>query len=178
MVHPLEIKIASPTDSETLAAFINTAYRGEAAKRGWTTEADLIDGQRTDANLVRREMAKTDSVFLLFLLKEEWVSSVFLQRQKECAYLGMFTVSPNLQASGIGRAALNLIENWVQEKWAAKKIEMNVINSRQELIAWYERRGYHDSGRRKPFPVNEPGVGLPKVALHKLEFLVMEKQLQ
>jgi hypothetical protein len=50
---------------------------------------------------------------------------------------------------------------------------MTVISVRTELIAWYERQGWSDTGKRKPFPENEP-FGSPK---QPLEFIILKKKV-
>jgi GNAT superfamily N-acetyltransferase len=175
LMRDLSLHVVCSNDAEEIATFVNSAYRGESSKRGWTTEADLLDGQRTDSDLLRESMAKPENVFLCFREDFLLVASVFLQKRATCAFLGMFTVSPELQGSGIGKMCLDRIENWVSKNWNLWRIEMSVITSRGELIAWYERRGYKDTGRREPFPYNDPRVGIPKVS--NLEMMILGKDL-
>lgn len=170
----LTLQIAGPEDTEALANLVNSAYRGDSSRAGWTTEADLLGGQRTDAATLREMMRQPENRFLLFKQGSELVGSVFLQRRSDHAYLGMFTVRPVLQARGIGRTALAAAEAWVMENWGVNRVEMTVIGRRHELIAWYLRRGYADTGRREPFPIEDANVGAPKV--DDLTMLVLAKE--
>jgi ribosomal protein S18 acetylase RimI-like enzyme len=158
-----------------LAAFINAAYRGDSSRQGWTTEADLLDGQRTDVQSLRETLGQPDSVILMLLHADKLVGSVFLQNQSRSCYLGMLTVKPSLQSSGIGKRLLRLAEEFAHDRWRASRISMTVIHKRSELIEWYKRRGYLETGRREPFPYRERRVGLPKT--DDLEFVVLEKSL-
>lgn len=169
----LTLHIATAQDAEAISTLVNSAYRGEGSKRGWTTEADLIGGQRTDAEALREDIANPQNTLLYFQLNRKLVASVFLQNRKDCAYLGMLTVSPELQAGGIGKKILGMIENWIKQNWKLRRIEISVIQKRLELLAWYHRRGYVDTGRREPFPYHNPRVGNAK--FQDLEMIILEK---
>ncbi len=169
------LRVANANDVDTISALINSAYRGESSKRGWTTEAELLGGQRTDPETLRETIAdKRDSILLLDG-QDAPIACVYLQRRADRAYLGMLTIKPELQARGLGKRLLAAAEMWARENWKVAKIEMTVIQKRHELIAWYERRGYSNTGRTEPFPYNDEKFGLPKVA--DLEFVVLEKTL-
>ena len=162
-------------DSEAIAALVNSAYRGDTSRQGWTTEADFLDGQRTDEEMLQEEIAQPGNAFLLFEEAGKLIGCVSLKKKDNHAYLGMFTVTPHLQARGVGKEALELTENWIKKTWNLSRVEIVVITKRLELIAWYERRGYRDTGRREPFPSHDPKLGLPKV--DDLEMMVLEKNL-
>lgn len=162
-------------DCEELADLVNSAYRGESSKAGWTTEADLLGGQRTDAAALREIVSREGNVILLAFRDEELVGCVFLQKKSDRAYLGMLTVKPTLQTGGLGKMILATAEYWVLNNWNLLTVEMTVIQKRAELISWYERRGYSNSGKTEPFPYGDPRFGLPKVP--DLEFVVLEKKL-
>jgi ribosomal protein S18 acetylase RimI-like enzyme len=152
---------------------VNSAYRGEGSKKGWTTEADLLGGIRTDADGLKKMMSGPGAVIMKYTGEEnELQGCVFLQQKGTKLYLGMLTVNPELQAKGIGKKLLYAAEAYAREK-SCNGVTMTVISVRHELIAWYERHGYEKTGETQPFPT-DPSFGLPKQAL---EFLVMEKQL-
>lgn len=167
------ISIAAPADVPQLNVLVNAAYRGESSKKGWTTEADLLGGIRTDEEVLTSLVNKENSVMLLYKKDDVIVGCVNLQQQGNKIYLGMLTVNPELQGSGVGKLLLAASEDYAKEKSCAK-IYMTVISIRKELIAWYERHGYKDTGKRKPFPMDDPKFGLPKIYL---EFIVMEKMI-
>jgi len=161
---------AEKQDAGQIAALVNAAYRGEPSKQGWTTEADLLTGCRTDTEEILRLISSDDSMFLLCRAEAELIGSVHLQRQGEQVCLGMLAVSPPIQGRGIGKQLLEAAEQAAQETWSVNKSVMTVISCRNELLAFYERRGYRRTGVSKAFPVN-PELWLPKVADLRLEML-------
>ena len=174
MTSVLSMSKAEEQDAEQIAALLNAAYRGESSKQGWTTEADLLAGRRTDTEEVRRLILSDDSLFLLSRTKTELIGSVHLQKQAKQLCLGMLAVSPPLQGKGIGKQLLLAAEQAAQELWAVNKSVMTVVSCRNELIAYYQRRGYRRTGVSKAFPVN-PELWTPKVADLRLE--ILEKNL-
>ncbi len=170
----MEIREATINDLPALVQLVNSAYRGEGSKQGWTTEADLLGGIRT-SNESLTKMMKSDGATMLVYCNDEAAieGCVYLQSQQGKLYLGMLTVAPQLQAKGIGKQLLAAAEVHAK-KLGCPVITMTVISVRHELIAWYERHGYKDTGERKPFPNNDPSFGLPK---QPLEFIVMEKTI-
>jgi GNAT superfamily N-acetyltransferase len=158
---------------------VNSAYRGEVSRQGWTTEADYIEGQRTDAGLLARDLAATPGAELLVLRDAAdgpLLGSVWLEPVADGAtwYLGMLTVRPDLQDRKLGRELLAGAEGWAA-KAGARRIRMTVIGIREPLIAWYERRGYVRTGETRPFPYENPGIGTP--LRRDLDFVVLEKAL-
>lgn len=162
-------------DIPLLNELVNSAYRGESSKKGWTTEADLLGGQRTDPKFLEETLQAKENTILVFCQNDKLLGCVLLKKQDESAYLGMLTVRPDLQSSGLGRKILAVAEDWVLQSWGLKQIEMTVIERRIELIAWYERRGYLKTEERRPFPYGDERFGLPKVK--GLEFIVLKKSL-
>jgi GNAT superfamily N-acetyltransferase len=159
---------------ELAVKLVNSAYRGESGKKGWTTESDLLGGQRIDGKMFK-EMLQT-GVILLFGEEKNPFGSVYLELQKSGVYIGMLTVSPLKQNGGIGKTILKSAENFAIEKWQVKYAKMTVISKRVELLAFYERRGYFPTGEKEPFPYGKEEFGIPK---HKdLEFVVIRKQFE
>lgn len=169
------MRLATDADAPALVDLINSAYRGESSKAGWTTEADLLGGQRVDLKGMLEMIATPGSVFLVEERDRVFVGCLRLERTGEECYLGLLTVRPTLQAGGIGRQLLTSAERWAIEHWSSRAIHMTVIVQRQELLAWYERRGYQRTGTRKPFPYGDERFGLPRRP--DLEFEVLRKQL-
>lgn len=164
---------ATPQDAESLSNLVNSAYRGDTGRRGWTTEADLIDGTRTDAELLRKVIGSPGSVILKYVDQGEIIGCVELRKEGNRLYLGMLTVKPNQQKKGIGKKLMRAAEQYARRQQCAS-VYMQVLTDRTELIAWYERQGYTDTGQRRPFAFTDPRYGLPK---KPLEFMVMEKKL-
>jgi GNAT superfamily N-acetyltransferase len=172
----LTFEVATAADAAGLAALVNSAYRGESSRRGWTTEADLLGGQRTDEAEIRGIIASDDQVILRFQRAGALTACVLLKRKPDCAYLGMLSVKPDTQAAGIGRQVLAAAEAWAGRNWRVPRIEMTVIAVRRELVAWYLRRGYRDTGRTEAFPHHEgEKVGVPKVV--DLTMMVLDKPI-
>jgi GNAT superfamily N-acetyltransferase len=165
---------ASAADIDALVALINSVYRGDSSRLGWTTEADLLDGQRTDAHEIAELMAAPDSFFLVADDERGLLGCVHLTRDGDRAWFGMFSVRPGRQGQGLGRALLREAEQRVRGRWAVAAMRMSVISARCELIGYYQRRGYRLTGETQPFPT-DPRFGIPKVA--HLEFVVLEKRL-
>ena len=160
-----------------IVELVETSYRGDVSRVGWTTEADLLDGQRTDSDAVTTAIAAQSSVVLLTVDEAGLlVACCHLERRSEAvAYFGMFAVRPGSQGTGVGNALLVEAERFVCAEWGATSMEMTVIAQRDELIAWYERRGYARTGETRPFPYGDERFGIPR--RDDLHFVVLAKQL-
>ena len=167
---------AAPDDVPALHRLIESAYRGDSAKAGWTHEADLLGGQRTDEAELRDILADALRVPLLAEIDGVLTGCVQVAKQGEgLAYLGLLTVDPRRQAGGLGRWLIAAAEAEAIDRFGATRMEMTVIRQRVELIAWYERRGYRLTGETRPFPLDDERFGLPQT--RELEFVVLEKAL-
>jgi ribosomal protein S18 acetylase RimI-like enzyme len=174
----LQFRKATPTDVPQIVALVNAAYRGDESRKGWTTEAELLDGVRTYADEISALVSADGSMILLALDNDVIVATVHLQRvaneESVAAFLGMFAVEPTGQARGIGKAMMAEAEARVHLEWGAEKMLMDVITVRTELIAFYERRGYRMSGKVSKFPVAKE-LWTPKAT--NLKLARMEKLL-
>lgn len=171
----IRFQTATPNDSEKLSELVNSAYRGEYSKQGWTTEADLLDGQRTDAESLGTLMETPLNQFeLAFEGKSlKLLGSVHLiQELPDTLYFGMLTVEPTLQGQGFGKVLLKHAED-VARAYGFKKLRCSVIPSRHELVDYYKRRGFKETGKFEDFPVDEK-FGIPKVSGLKLQELIKE----
>jgi GNAT superfamily N-acetyltransferase len=181
----LSFRTATHDDIPALIALVTSAYRGDVSRQGWTTEADLLDGQRIDADMLRSDLDTPDSLVLLAVDR----SDDDRQRLVACAHIaaqasddglraacfGMFSVNPDVQGGGIGKRLLAEAEHIARETLGCTHMRMTVIDAREELIAYYVRRGYVRTGIKKPFPYDDPRYGLPK--RDDLRFEVLEKLL-
>jgi ribosomal protein S18 acetylase RimI-like enzyme len=178
----LSYRIATSADATAIADLVNSAYRGDSSRQGWTTEADLLEGSRTFPAEVAELIAAPDSVVYLCFADAypatdaapELVGCVNLAKKGDGAYLGMFVVKPTLQGGGLGKRFMQEAERYAQALWGVHKMWMTVITVRHELIAFYERRGYRRTGRVHPFPSNN---GKETMLVANLMFEEFEKVL-
>lgn len=175
-MYALHFRTATAGDVDAIVALVESAYRGDASRAGWTTEADLLDGRRTGADDV---LACIDRPRSVILLAEDdagdMLACAHVADDDGAGYFGMFSVRPTLQGAGIGKRLLEHAERFVRERWSLPVMRMTVIDVRDELIAFYERRGYRRTGVVKPFPYGDERFGLPR--RDDLRFEVLEKTL-
>ena len=145
------IRIAQIEDAEKIAALVNSCYRGDSSRAGWTTEADLLGGTRTDKDDIVRLLSAPDSTFLVLVDNGELIGSVHVQKEQDSCYLGMLVVKPTLQGGGIGRQIMQAAEDYARSTWHSSQMTMTVFTVRSELLAYYERRGYRRTGEHRPF---------------------------
>ncbi|WP_328540092.1 GNAT family N-acetyltransferase [Streptomyces sp. NBC_00344] len=171
----LTFRDAVDSDVPALVALIESAYRGDASRDGWTTEADILDGQRTDPEGVRAVIAASGGRLLVVESEGRPVACCQLEHRGDAAYFGMFAVSPDMQGAGLGRQIIGEAERRVREEWGVREMQMTVISVRNDLIAWYERRGYRRTGRMTPFPYGDERFGIP--LRDDLQFELLVKHL-
>ena len=164
---------ATLQDIPALNILINSAYRGETSKKGWTTEANLLEGKRTNEEELTETILNPKNTILKYTENDKIIGSVLLVEKEQQLYLGMLTVSPELQNSGIGKKLLAEAENHAKAL-GLSSIIMTVISVREELIAWYKRHGYVDTGEREAFPESGIHVTVSEVPL---EFIYLEKRI-
>ncbi|WP_093778031.1 GNAT family N-acetyltransferase [Streptomyces sp. yr375] len=163
---------ATHADVDALVALVESAYRGDSSRAGWTTEADILQGQRTDPDGVLAVIEAPDSRLLAVEQDGRIVACCQLEHRGEHAYFGMFAVSPTVQGAGLGKTVMAHAERQAREAWGATEMHMTVISVRDDLIAWYERRGYRRTGRMTPFPYGDERFGIPQRADLQFELLV------
>jgi predicted N-acetyltransferase YhbS len=173
----MQIRVATGGDVSALHNLIEGAYRGDRARQGWTHEADLLGGQRTDQAALAAIVADPTQRILVAEVDGVVIGSVLIQSKGEgLAYLGQLAVDPERQANGLGRRLIDAGEACAIDVFGASQIEMTVITQRTELIAYYVRRGYAETGETRPFPLNDVRAGLPKTLA--LTFTVLAKPLR
>jgi ribosomal protein S18 acetylase RimI-like enzyme len=185
----LAFRFAHEGDVPAIVALIESAYRGESSRAGWTTEADLIDGRRTDAEAISAVLARPGSSMLLAEADGQLVGCCQLDQPHPRptapalstspftaeAHFGMFAVRPGRQGQGWGRQILAEAERLARDQWSASTMVLSVLAQRPDLIAWYERRGYRRTGETMPFPYGNTRFGVPKRP--DLSFAVLAKPL-
>ena len=174
------LALARPADIDELAALVNSAYRGDSSRIGWTTEADFLGGQRTDSTRLTDDVRCPERAILCAREVRDGpilgcVSLEFLpsDRGGGC-HLGMLTVKPALQSKGLGRAILEEAERFARQR-GAMHMTLGVIQLRDTLMEWYRRRGYAPTGETRPFPYGDEAFGLP--LRDDLHFVMFEKSL-
>jgi GNAT superfamily N-acetyltransferase len=173
----VKVRLATPDDVAAVVDLVESAYRGERSKAGWTTEADLLKGQRTDPELIAGVIASPSHQTLLATDESgDLVGCCVIERRDAgIAYFGTFAVRPGLQGGGLGKQLLAEAERTAREDWACVMVEMTVIGQREELVAWYGKRGYLPTGEIRPFPYGDERFGLPQT--EDLYFVVLAKSL-
>lgn len=178
MQQKVAFRSASADDVDAVVALVESAYRGESSRVGWTTEAHLLEGQRTDTEAISSVVAAPDARVTLAVdaATGELLGCCQLERREAgVVYFGTFAVRPGLQGGGVGKRLLAEAERRAREEWGAHTMEMTVIAQREDLIAWYVRRGYRSTGETRPFPYGNERFGRP--LRPDLEFLVLAKDL-
>jgi ribosomal protein S18 acetylase RimI-like enzyme len=167
------ISKATLQDIPALVTLINSAYRGETSKKGWTTEAHLLEGKRTTEQELTEIILDAKNTFMKYTEDNKIIGSVLFVEKENHLYLGMLTVSPELQNSGIGKKMLAEAENHAKNL-GLSSIIMTVVSVRAELIAWYKRHGYVDTGEREAFPSSDIHINISE---KPLEFIYLEKKI-
>ena len=173
-MHPLTLRDATESDIPALVALVTSAYRGEASRTGWTTEADFLDGDRIDPDVLRADLARPRSRVLVAEREGGLAACAHVAEDEGAGYFGMFAVRPDLQGGGFGKQLLAEAERIVRDEWRLPAMRMTVIDIRDALIAFYERRGYRRTGILKPFPYGDERFGIPLRG--DLRFEVLEKR--
>ncbi|MGW8376020.1 GNAT family N-acetyltransferase [Streptomyces sp. ODS28] len=155
-------RAADEEDIPALVALVESAYRGDASRAGWTTEADLLEGQRTDPEGIAAVVSAPHGRLLVAELDGETVACCQIEHRGEHAYFGTFAVRPTAQGGGLGKRVLAEAERVAREEWGLPEMHMTVIRQRDDLIAWYERRGYVRTGELIPFPYGDERFGIPQ----------------
>ncbi|MFF4834143.1 GNAT family N-acetyltransferase [Streptomyces sp. NPDC001315] len=171
----LTFRDATDADVDALVALVESAYRGDASRAGWTTEADILEGQRTDPEGVLEVIKSPDGRLLTVERDDQVIACCQLEHRGDHAYFGMFAVSPAQQGGGLGKVVIAEAERLAREVWGVTEMRMTVISVREDLIAWYERRGYRRTGQTSPFPYGDERFGVPQ--RDDLEFELLVKKL-
>ena len=169
-------RAASEGDIPAIVALVTSAYRGDASRQGWTTEADFLDGPRVDPDLLKQDLLRPLSRVLLAESRDgRLLACAHVGVDDGAGYFGMFAVRPALQGAGLGRQVIAEAERIARDEWRQPRMRMTVIDIRDELIAYYERRGYRRTGIKKPFPYGDERFGVP--LRDDIRFEVLEKPL-
>lgn len=181
-MQPLVFRDATTDDIPALVALVTCAYRGDASRAGWTTEADFLDGKRIDPEILRQDIERARSRVVICERPAtgsgqagDLLACAHVAEVEGAGYFGMFAVQPGRQRAGVGSRVLAECERIAREDWRLAAMRMTVIDLREDLIAWYRRRGYRRTGVFKPFPYGDARFGIPR--RDDLRFEVLEKSL-
>jgi ribosomal protein S18 acetylase RimI-like enzyme len=172
---PLHFRNATVDDIPALVELVTSAYRGDSSRKGWTTEADLLDGNRIDSQMLREDIERPRSRVIIAERDGQWLGCAHVCEHDGGGYFGMFAVRPDLQGAGLGKALLAEAERIVRDEWKLSIMRMTVIDIRNELVAWYERHGYRRTGITRPFPYGDERFGVPR--RDDLRFEVLARNL-
>lgn len=172
----LKFRSARINDIPALVALVTSAYRGDASRQGWTTEADFLEGNRIDPEVLRDDIERPRSRVVIAERDTQMIACAHISDEDGTGYFGMFSVQPDLQGVGTGNSLLFEAERIVRDDWRLPSMRMTVIDIRDDLIPFYERRGYRRTGIYKPFPYGDARFGIPK--RDDLRFEVLEKILR
>jgi ribosomal protein S18 acetylase RimI-like enzyme len=174
-MHTLTYRDATLADIDAITALVTSAYRGESSRVGWTTEADILDGNRIDRGVLEHDLTRPDSRVLLAESDGKLLACAHIGKEDGAGYFGMFSVRPNLQGGGVGKQMMVEAERIARDEMGLAVMRMMVIDVRDALIAFYERRGYVRTGKFKPFPYGDARFGTP--LRDDLRFELLEKPL-
>jgi len=153
--------------SREICNLINLTYRGE---EGWTKETHIVQGKRTTQHEIESTLVNPDSHFLVVNHQQQLAACIYVAKEQDSAYIGYFSVHPSLQGIGLGKYVLKQAEIFAIAHMDISKFVMFVVSQREELIAYYERRGYSRTGIIEAYPV-DAGIGVPKVSGLTIEYL-------
>lgn len=171
----MTVRDAVAADAAAIVELVQSTYRGDSSRRGWTTEAELLDGQRIDVEGVMADIGRPRSRIRLYLRAAELLACAHLLAERDAGHFGMFSVRVDQQGHGLGKRVLADAEAVVRDEWGLPRMRLSVIDLRTELIAFYQRRGYRRTGIIQPFPYGDARFGLPR--RDDLRFEILEKDL-
>lgn len=175
----LQFRIATPEDAPQLQKLVQAAFRAEDSRENWTADMTLNSSFRMEVEEVLRIITKPDSAILIATNSDDDNNTLVAccgisKRSDNLARFGPFAVDTQLQRRGLGRQVLAYAEDYCRRTWGVKKLELNALSTRRELIAWYMRCGYQKTGASEPFPHDRfEELDLPE----DMCFIMFEKDL-
>lgn len=128
------IRQAGAADAPAIASITNAAFAIET----------FIEGMRTDAERVMQMMRAGN--FLVATARDEQIAaSVYVESRGVRGYFGMLAVAPMYQAKGIGARMVQAAEDYCRER-GCKAMDITVLSLRPELLPFYHRLGYEETG--------------------------------
>lgn len=170
-----QLRLATIDDAPQVQQLVQAAFRAPDGREGWTADMELGNRFRIEVEQVAATITRADGVVLMTTVAGNLVASVeVVKRSDGHARLSMLSVDQRYQSNGLGRQVLEYAEDYCRRTWSATAMELNALSTRQNLISWYQRRGYRETGETSPFPREEfSDLDLPE----DLCFVEMEKDL-
>ena len=154
----ISVRKAATEDAGVIVALVNAAYRPTPGSEGWTHEADLVTGSRIDLGQLLRVLES--STVLVAVRESQLVGCVQIQATGRESHIGMLAVLPSAQTAGLGKKLLVEAECYAKSNFGAERFVLLVVAGRRDLINFYVRRGYEETGEFQAYPI-EAGVGTP-----------------
>lgn len=134
-----QIRIAIRDDVEALTRLINAAF---------VVERFVFDGDRVDPSAVESYMKSGQ--FLVADDEAGLAGCVYVEVRKNRGYIGLLSVSPQRQGTGLGRKLMDAAENYFRAAGCVAA-DLRVISQRTPLPAFYTHLSYAETGTA-PFP--------------------------
>ena len=154
----MPIRIADSKDAEGIVAVINAAFR--------PAEGFVFDQDRIDLDGVLSLLRK--GTFLIAPDHAALCGCVYVELRGDRSYLGLLSVDPVRQKSGVGAKLMDAAEAHCA-KAGSRYMDLQIVSLRKEMYGFYDRWGYVENGT-EPLP---PGLN-PKLPCH---FVKMSKAL-
>lgn len=152
----LLVRRAARADAAPLKTLIESGYRGDSARRGWTHEADIVENERIAMDDLCAMLGDPSTHFLIAEDAGKAIGCIAVtDKGHGRAYFGLLCVDPARQSNGLGSRLIEAAEERARS-FGASVMEISVFENRAELIVMYQRKGYCDTGRRDPFPTPQP----------------------
>ena len=127
----LNFCVASVDDAHSIVELVNSAYRGKSSRQGWTTEADLLDGRRTELEEISHLLYSNNAILLCCKTQNKLIGSVCVKYSDKQVEMGMLAVNPLYQGQGIGKQLLHYAP------------EISVEEGIKRTVAWYVKDSIH-----------------------------------
>ncbi len=138
----MNVRVAELPDAPAIVGVINAAF---------VVERFFIDRDRTTLKEVLEFFRS--GTFLIALSEDMSLTGcVYLERRGERAYLGLLSIHPSRQKTGLGAGLIRAAEKYCFDQ-GCRHIDLRIVNVREELPAFYQKLGYRESGT-SPFPAD------------------------
>lgn len=154
LLKPISIECAKINDIVRICELVNLAYSSNDEFRSWTNESKIVSGNRTSEDRLK-DMLGNKGIHI-FVAKHQGniIGTVTIAQENDCFVLSMLAVDPRHQQGGVGKSLISFSEDFITKLSAIRKIKIDVVSTRRELIDFYLRRGFVDTGISYDYPVD------------------------